>query len=150
MCLCACRQSTLLSESSLGQFWKRLLHACSIKRLPGPFPVCCEPKFSLSLPCGSHCLPQPKSRWDDSRNTETSQLGALMRSNENACDLCYFYGLMTQRDGRGKFNGNGVALTPLMIVKKAWGSTSPSTGTWMLHCWMAETAGRWISECLPS
>lgn len=28
-----------------------------------------------------------------------------MWSNECACDLCYFYGLMTQGDGKGKFNG---------------------------------------------
>lgn len=32
---------------------------------------------------------------------------------------------MTRGDGRGKFNGNRVALTPLMMVKKAWGSTVP-------------------------
>lgn len=145
------RQSTFNLNLALANiFWKRLLHACSVKGLPGPFPVCCEPQFFLSLFCGSRYVPQPKSRWDDSRSTETSQLGALMWSNECACDLCSFYGSMAQRDGRGKFNGKRVALTPLMMVKKAWGSTSPSIGTQMLHCWMAETAGRWISESLPS
>lgn len=65
-----------------------------------------------------------------------------MWSNKCACDLCYFYGLMTQGDGRGKFNGNRVALTPLMMVKKAWGSTSPSLH-WHMGVALLDGRERW-------